>query len=331
MRALFAPGSLSVPLARPLRVVFLGTPAFAVPSLDGLVRCGAQVAAVVCQPDRPKGRGLELQPPPTKVWALERGVPVHQPEKVRQGRLRDLLAPYAPDLLVVTAYGRILPREVLELAPLGAINAHASILPKYRGAAPIQWAVARGETETGVTVMQMDEGLDTGDMRLVKRLAIGPEETAADLHDRLALLAGEALGEALELLSQDALPRTPQDHAAATLAPLLTREDGLLDLQRPARELAWRIRGFQPWPGATLFLDGKPVKVHRARATEGSSSPGSIAAINETIHMGTGDGLLELIELQPEGRRRMTAQEFASGQRLTTTHRFTGSQTTGSR
>jgi len=315
-----------VPLARPLRVVFLGTPAFAVPSLEGLVRCGAQVVAVVCQPDRPKGRGLELQPPPTKVWAQERGVPVHQPEKVRGGRLRALLEPYEPDLLVVTAYGRILPREVLELAPLGAINAHASILPRYRGAAPIQWAVACGESVTGVTVMQMDEGLDTGDMRLVRTLEIGPDETAAQLHDRLALLGGEALGEALELLARGELPRTPQDHAAATLAPLLSKEDGWLQWSRPARELACRIRGFQPWPGATAWLEGRPVKVHAARVLEqaavGEATPGEIVSLDDVIGVATGEGVLALRELQPEGRKRVSARDFASGQRLRVGQRF---------
>lgn len=310
-------------LARPLRVVFLGTPAFAVPSLEGIVASGAELVAVVCQPDRPKGRGLELQPPPVKEWALARGLPVHQPEKVRNGRLRDLLAPYAPDLLVVTAYGRILPKEVLELPLLGALNGHASILPKYRGAAPIQWSVARGEKVTGTTVMQMDEGLDTGDIRLIRELPIEDEETAAELHDRLSKLTGEALCEALQRLAAGTLPRTPQDHAQATLAPLLSKEDAYLDLSKSARELSWRIRGFQPWPGAVLFLAGKPVKVHKARPIEGvQGATGEVVSIGESVVIGTGEGGLELLELQAEGRKRVSAREFASGARLGVGDRF---------
>ncbi len=310
-------------VGRKLRVVFLGTPSFAVPSLEGVVASGAELVAVVCQPDRPKGRGLELQAPPTKQWAEARGIPVHQAEKVRNGKLRALLEPYAPDVLVVTAYGRILPKEVLDLPPLGALNGHASILPKYRGAAPIQWSVARGETVTGTTVMQMDEGLDTGDVCLVRTLPIGPEETAAELHDRLSVLTGEALKEALELLAQGQLPRTPQDHAQATLAPLLTKEDGHLDWQKPARELSWRIRGFQPWPGATAFHQGKPLKVHVARPhdTPAHAAPGTI--VSETpLLVATGDGLLELVEVQPEGRKRMASRDFLSGARLKIGDRF---------
>jgi methionyl-tRNA formyltransferase len=309
-------------LARPLRVVFLGTPAFAIPSLEGVLASGAELVAVVCQPDRPKGRGLELQPPPTKVWAEARGLPVHQPEKVRNGRLRALLEPYAPDLLVVTAYGRILPKEVLDLPPLGALNGHASLLPRYRGAAPIQWAVARGETTTGVTVMQMDEGLDTGDIRLVRTLEIGEDETAAGLHDRLAALAGDALREAIELLSRDALPRTPQDHAQATLAPLLSKEDAELDWTRPARELVWRVRGFTPWPGTVLRLAGRPLKVHAARAVEGRGEPGTVVEADDVVRMATGDGLLELVEVQPEGKRRMGVRDFLGGHRLVVGDRF---------
>jgi methionyl-tRNA formyltransferase len=315
-----------MPVARPLRVVFLGTPAFAVPSLEGVVASGADLVAVVCQPDRPKGRGLELQAPPTKVWAEAHGIPVHQPEKVRNGRLRDLLAPYRPDLLVVTAYGRILPKEVLELPPLGALNGHASVLPKYRGAAPIQWAVARGETVTGVTVMQMDEGLDTGDIRLVRELDIGPDETAAGLHDRLSLLAGDALREAIELLSRDALPRTPQEESRATLAPLLSKEDAELDWTRPAQELVWRVRGFTPWPGTVLRLAGKPLKVHVARAVDGRGEPGTVVEAGDVLRIGTGDGLLELVEVQPEGKRRMGVRDFLAGHRLVAGDRFDATQ-----
>ena len=309
---------------RPLRVVFLGTPAFAVPSLEGIVRSGAQLRAVVCQPDRPKGRGMEMMAPPTKQWALQRGIPVLQPEKVKQGRLTALLEPFEPDVLVVTAYGRILQPDVLTMAPLGAINGHASLLPKYRGAAPIQWAVARGETETGVTIMQMDEGLDTGDMLLVKKIPIGPEETAAELHDRMAALAGDAIAEALPLLARGELTRTPQDHAQATLAPLLSKEDGYLDLRLSARELVDRTRGFQPWPGAVLHRHGIPFKVHRARARPGQEGkyPGAIVSVGEVLGVQTEDGIYEVLEIQPEGKRRMSAREWLSGHRLTVTDSF---------
>jgi methionyl-tRNA formyltransferase len=312
-----------MPLDRPLRVIFLGTPAFAVPSLEGIVRSGAELVAVVCQPDRPQGRGLGTTPPPVKEWALARGLPVHQPEKVRNGLLRSLLEPYAPDLLVVTAYGRILPREVLELPPLGCVNGHASLLPKLRGAAPIQWAIATGETETGVTLMQMDEGLDTGDMLVSRSIPIGPEETAPELHDRLAALTGELLAEALPRLARRELARVPQDHACHTLAPLLKKEDGFLDLRRPAKELADRTRGFQPWPGAVLFQAGRPVKVHRARpAPATGAAPGTVVRAGEVLAVETGDGVLEVLELQPEGRRRVTAREFVSGTRMAAGDRF---------
>jgi methionyl-tRNA formyltransferase len=309
---------------RPLRVVFLGTPAFAVPSLEGILRGGGDLRAVVCQPDRPKGRGLELVAPPVKQWALERGLPVLQPEKVKQGRLKALIEPYQPDVLVVTAYGRILPEEVLAMAPLGAINAHASLLPKYRGAAPIQWAVAKGETETGVTIMQMDAGLDTGDMLLVRKLVIGPEETAVGLHDRLAALSGDALAEALPMLARDELRPQKQDSSLATLAPILKKEDGYLDLRLSAVELSHRTRGFQPWPGAVLFLQGKSFKVHRAgvRPARNQDAPGTIVSVGESIGIQSGDGIYEVLEIQPEGKRRMAAKDMLSGHRLAVGERF---------
>lgn len=312
-----------MPQDRPLRVIFLGTPAFAVPSLEGIVRSGAELVAVVCQPDRPKGRGLGTTPPPVKEWALARGLPVHQPEKVRNGLLRGLLEPYAPDVLVVTAYGRILPKEVLDLPPLGCVNGHASLLPKYRGAAPIQWAIARGETETGVTLMQLDEGLDTGDMLVSKAIPIGPEETAAELHDRLAALTGELLAESLPKLARGELVRTPQDQARHTLAPLLTKEDALLDLRRPASELVNRTRGFQPWPGAVLSLAGKPLKVYRARTAPATGAAvGTVVGTGDSLRIETGDGVLELLEVQPEGRRRMSVRDFLSGHAVGPGERF---------
>jgi methionyl-tRNA formyltransferase len=298
-----------------MRIAFLGTPAFSVPSLDALAGAGHAVLAVVCQPDRPAGRGHELKVPETKRWAEARGVPVLQPEKVRDGRLAAELARLGPDLLVVVAYGRILGKDLLTLAPHGALNVHASLLPAYRGAAPIQWAIAEGERETGVTVMQMDEGLDTGDVLMVRTLPIGPEETAAGLAPRLAALGGEAIVEALPLLAAGLLVPIRQDPARHTLAPILEKEHGRLDFARPAAELAARLRGFTPWPGAFTTLDGKVLKLHAARAVAGDgAAPGSARADGGALRIGCGFGSALLVtELQPEGKKRMPAADFLNG------------------
>ena len=309
-----------------MRVVFLGTPEFAVPTLEALSRAGHQLLAVVAQPDRPAGRGQALKAPATKGWAEAHGVPVLQPEKVRDGTLAAALRALAPDVLVVTAYGRILGQDLLTLAPLGAVNVHASLLPRWRGAAPIQWAVASGEAETGVTIMQMDAGLDTGDVLLVRTLAIGPDETAEQLAPRLAALGGEALVEALPLLAAGALVPVRQDGARHTLAPILEKAHGRLDFTRPAAELAARLRGFTPWPGAFTTLDGKVLKVHAARALpapadapepgapQAPTAPGAARATPEGLLVRCGGGTaLLLTELQPEGKRRMPAADFLHG------------------
>jgi methionyl-tRNA formyltransferase len=300
-----------------MRLVFLGTPEFAVPTVDALARAGHEVLAVVAQPDRPAGRGQELKAPATKAWALARGIPVLQPEKVRDGTLAAALAALRPDALVVTAYGRILGRDLLTLAPLGAINVHASLLPRWRGAAPIQWAVASGDVETGVTVMQMDEGLDTGDILLARALAIGAEETAEALAPRLAALGGEAVVEALPLLAAGALVPVRQAAAEVTLAPILEKAHGRLDFTRPAAELACRVRGFTPWPGAFTSVAGKVLKVHRAAATgggAGSDAPGVATVTGGRLRVACGGAtVLELLEVQPEGRKRMAARDFVNG------------------
>jgi methionyl-tRNA formyltransferase len=300
-----------------MRLVFLGTPEFAVPTVDALARAGHEVLAVVAQPDRPAGRGQELKAPATKAWALARGIPVLQPEKVRDGTLAAALAGLRPDALVVTAYGRILGRDLLTLAPLGAINVHASLLPRWRGAAPIQWAVASGDVETGVTVMQMDEGLDTGDILLARPLAIGAEETAEALAPRLAALGGEAVVEALPLLAAGALVPVRQAAAEVTLAPILEKAHGRLDFTRPAAELACRVRGFTPWPGTFTSVAGKVLKVHRAAATgggAGSDRPGVATVADGRLRVACGGGtVLELLEVQPEGKKRMAARDFVNG------------------
>jgi methionyl-tRNA formyltransferase len=308
-----------------LRVVFFGTPEFAVPSLGALLDGPDRVVAVVCQPDRPAGRGQRLHAPPVKVLAESRGVPVEQPLKIRTAEFLSFLAAAAPDLGVVAAYGRILSQALLDVPRLGFINVHASLLPRYRGAAPIQWAIVRGERLTGVTIMQMNERMDEGDVLLQRETPIGPEETYGELERRLALLGAEALSAALDGLSSGSLAPRPQDHAAATLAPIIRKEDGEIDWTRPAEEIARRVRGFNPWPSAfTHVPDGKVLKIHRARAAGSGRAgvPGTVVAVGDEVAVATGQGLLLVEELQLEGRRRLGAAEFARGGALGVGMRF---------
>jgi methionyl-tRNA formyltransferase len=305
-----------------MRIVFMGTPAFAVPALEALARAGHELAAVVAQPDRPAGRGQVLKAPATKEWALARGIPVLQPEKVRDGTLCAALAKLEPDALAVAAYGRILGKDLLTLAPFGALNVHGSLLPKYRGAAPIQWAVANGEPETGVTIMQMDEGLDTGDMLLQRPLPIAPDDTADSLAPRLAELGGEALVEALALLQAGRITPVRQEAAAATLAPILTKEDGKVDWSRPAPAIASRLRGFTPWPGAWTTLDGRTVKLLEVEvaAVDAAGPPGSgtkLAGRGLLVACGARSALL-VKRLQPEGKGAQDALAFLNGLRRDT-------------
>jgi len=298
-----------------MRIAFLGTPAFAVPAMDALTRAGHELAAVVAQPDRPAGRGQELREPATKVWARQHGCRVLQPEKVRDGRLAAELSALSPELLVVVAYGRILGRDLLELAPQGAINVHASLLPRYRGAAPIQWAIAEGETETGVSIMQMDEGLDTGAVLLQRTLLVGDDDADA-LARRLSLLGGEALVETLELLQRLRVVPVRQDSARATLAPVLKKEDGRLDFTLPAERLARRVRAFRPWPGTFTTLAGRTLKVHAAAAGgDAALAPGAARADEGGLRVGCGGRTsLLLLEVQREGGKRVPALDFAKGQ-----------------
>lgn len=295
----------------------MGTPAFAVPTLDALARW-SELCAVVAQPDRPSGRGQAIHSPPTVDWARAHGVQVLQPQRARDeafiARLREL----APDLIVVAAYGKILPKALLELPRLGCVNVHASLLPRYRGAAPIQWAIARGEGETGVTLMQMAEGLDTGPMLAQARAPIAPDDTGGSLTAKLAELGGELLAQNLPALLERRLVAVPQNDALATLAPKLVREDAGLDLTRPARELHNHVRAFQPWPGATLKLpSGKMLKVIETERVDGDGVPGTVlAAGREGITLATGAGALRLLEVQPEGKRPMRAADFLLGHPL---------------
>ena len=308
-----------------MRLAFLGTGRFAVPSLEAVLDAGHDVVALVTQPDRESGRGRELAPPPTKLVALARGLTVQQPRRIRLPEAVDALAALAPDILVVVAYGQILPPAVLGLAPRGAVNVHASLLPLYRGAAPIQWAVARGESETGVTTMQLDEGLDTGPILLARATPIGPDETAGELQEKLAALGATLLLETLAGLAAHRLEPRPQDHARATLAPILRKEDGRLDWSLAARELGWRVRGFHPWPGMTAAWQGRGLKLLRvAEARPGPGEPGQVLAVEaQGVVVGCGGGSrLRLVEVQPESRRAMPAGAWAAGARVRPGDRF---------
>lgn len=300
----------------PLCIVFMGTPAFAVPSLERLAASRHRIAGVVCQPDRPAGRGQRKQAPPVKEAALRLGLPVAQPERIRGEEFLSTLREWKPDLIAVAAYGRILPPAVLQLPRLGCINVHASLLPRYRGAAPIPWAILHGEPETGVTIMQMNEGLDEGDILLQRATPIGPEETAGELGARLAVLGAELLLEAVEGLAAGGLRGTPQDHAAATFAPMIRKEDARIDWSRSAVDLARAVRAFHPWPVAFTFLGGRRVRIHRARPVAADLSPaepGEIVEAGDTVVVGTGKGGLQILELQFEGRRRIRAAEAVRG------------------
>jgi methionyl-tRNA formyltransferase len=304
-------------MSKPLRVIFMGSPAFAVPSLERLLAEGYAIPLVVTQPDRPAGRGQNLRPPPVKVTAGRHALPVLQPEKVSQPDVLASLSAARPDVIAVAAFGQFLPRAVREMPPLGCVNVHASLLPRYRGAAPIAWALIRGETETGVTIMRITEGMDAGPMLLQRAIPIGPEEDAGTLHDRLADLGASALSEALAMLARGEGVWIPQDDGLATLAPKLRDEDCRLDLAGDPAAFVYRVRGLTPAPGAYLLWGEQRLKVSRARLSAGRGPSGTILGIDDqAIVCGTGTGSVALLEVQPEGKRRMTGAEFARGQRL---------------
>jgi methionyl-tRNA formyltransferase len=302
-----------------MRVVFLGSGSFAIPSLEALLAAGHEVVAVVTQPDREKGRGRELTPPPLKPVAAARGLKVLQPRRVREPESVAALKALAPEVQVVVAYGQILPRAVIDIAPRGTVNVHGSLLPRYRGAAPVQWAIVNGESETGVTTMLIDEGLDTGPTLLARATSIPEDETADALESRLARIGGELLAETLEGLRSGTIVPRPQDAARATLAPLIKKEDGLIDWGRAAPALARRVRGFHPWPGAHTSVRGRGLKILRARAETGPEGPpGMLLAIErDGLVVAAGEGTaLRLLDVQPESRNPMPAAAFAAGARL---------------
>ena len=303
-----------------MKVVFCGTPQFAVPSLERLVSEGFAVQLVVTQPDRPQGRGMELTAPPVKQTALRLGLPVVQPEKIKNNlEFREQLASLQPDAIIVVGYGRIIPAWMLELPPLGNINVHGSLLPKYRGAAPIQWAIACGETVTGVTTMRLDEGLDTGDILLQREMPIQPDDTAVTLAPRMAVIGADLLIETLRGLEQRTVHRIKQDNARASLAPILKKEDALVDFNRSAAEIHNRMRGFQPWPGAYAQFRGKNLKILAAHpATDAPRlSPAELLSSGGKLFVGCGgSSVLELRQVQLEGKKAMSAHDFAIGHRL---------------
>jgi methionyl-tRNA formyltransferase len=298
-----------------MRLVFCGTPRFAVPSLEHIVRAGHEVRLVVTQPDRPKGRGMGLALSPVKEAALALDLPVRQPEKIKHNdEFRAELTGIAPEAIIVVGYGRIIPQWMIDLPPLGNINVHASLLPKYRGAAPIQWAIASGDRTTGVTTMKIDAGLDTGDMLLQAEMPIEADDTSETLAPRLAELGAELLVETLARTEAGLITPVPQNHAEHTLAPILKKEDGQIDFHRSAAEIVNRLRGFTPWPGAFTQFRGKGFVVHSARVADANISPGELRVEDERLLVGAGSGTaLELVEIQLEGKKRMSARDFLNG------------------
>lgn len=296
------------------KIVFMGAPEFAVPALRAL-HSRHDLRLVVTQPDRPKGRGRALAPPPVKVAALDLGLEVFQPEKLRRRSVRERIAAAGADLFVVAAYGKILSPRMLSVPPLGCVNVHASLLPRYRGAAPIHWAVIRGELQSGITIMQMDRGMDTGPMLAQQALDLTPGETAGSLHDRLAPLGANLLLETLDGLRRGVIEPRSQDHQQATLAPMLAKEDGRVDFSSAAAEVDCRVRGLDPWPGAFTTLDHKPLKLFASRATAGQGgAPGEVLGADQRgLLVACGEGALWIRELQLPGRRRMPADALLSG------------------
>jgi methionyl-tRNA formyltransferase len=304
-----------------MRVIFMGTPEFACPTLQKLLDRGDEVIAVVTQPDRPKGRGQKTVPTPVKELAEKNGIPVLQPLKVRAPEFIETLKMMNPDLIVVVAFGRILPKALLDIPKFGCINVHASLLPRYRGAAPLNWCIINGETETGVTTMLMDEGLDTGAMLLKKTTLIDPEEDTSSLHDRLSVLGAETLSETLDLLAAGKLIPEKQDDSLSCYAPILKKEHGLIDWNSTARAIRNMVRGMSPWPGAFTRLDGKLIKIYKVRSDNTKcgdvDTPGTVLkADRDGIEVACGGGSVIIDELQLEGRKRLPAGEFLAGYKI---------------
>lgn len=308
-----------------MRIVFMGTPDFAVPCLEDLTEYGHEVVGVFTQPDKPVGRKQILTPPPVKAFAMQCGIPVYQPAKLKNSDAAEVIRSLSPDVIVVVAYGKILPAEILSAAPYGCINVHASLLPKYRGAAPIQWAVLNGEKETGVCIMQMDEGLDTGEIILCEKTDIGENETSEALFDRLSAIGANALLRALEQLEQGTATFTKQPQGDFGYAKMITKELCPIDWRRPAQEIHNKVRGLQTWPVATAVLNGEVLKIHRTELTERAvpenTPPGTIVSHDKELVICCGDGkCVSVQELQRQGKKRMNIKDFLAGFSITINH-----------
>lgn len=307
-----------------MRIVFMGTPEFAVPCLQKLIDCGHEISGVFTQPDKPQGRKMILTPPPVKELALANNIPVYQPQKMKDGTALEMLKEADPELVIVVAYGKILPKEILDYPKYGCINIHASLLPKLRGAAPIQWSVINGFKKTGVTSMQMDEGLDTGDMLVMHEIEIGENDTAGDMHDKLSVLGADTLEETIDLLLKNELKPEKQNHEEFTYAPMLSKELSPIDWDLSAQEVHNKIRGLCPWPSATALLNGKKVKIHQSVLVSGKSgSAGEIVESGKRLVVSCGDGnCIEILNLQAEGKKAMIAADYMRGNPLNIGDKF---------
>lgn len=300
-----------------MRIVFMGTPDFAVPSLEALLKRGHEIVAVYTQPDKPKGRGHKLLPPPVKELAMQHGIPVYQPVSLRKEEAIEELRALQPELIVVAAYGKILPVAVLEIPPRGCINVHGSLLPKYRGAAPIQWAVLNGDAVSGVTIQQMGEGIDTGDILAKAETEIGADETSGELFDRLMVIGAELLIETIDKL--DSIVPEPQDEALATHAAMLSKEMGVVDWTKTAQEVHNLVRGLNPWPVAVCTVEGKRMKIFRTQIIEARGKPGVLTNLNGEMTVFCGENAVQLAEIQPENGKRMRGSDYLRGHPLKAT------------
>ena len=303
-----------------MKIVFMGTPDFAVPSIKALYDAGHEIQAVFCQPDKPKGRGYKLVPPPVKVFALDKDIPIYQPKSLKNGgeEFIKVIEDFAPDCIVVAAYGKILPKAVLDIPRLGCVNVHGSLLPKYRGAGPIQWAVLNDEKTTGITTMLMGEGLDTGDMLLKSETEIGENETAAELFDRLADMGAELIVETLDKLEKGEITPVPQNEEEATYAPMLTKDLSPIDFSKSARAVHKQICGLSDWPCAATTIGGKRIKVYRSEIVAGSTDKSAGTVVNaKDLTVACGDGMVKLTEIQAEGSKRMATADYLRGKPVT--------------
>lgn len=305
-----------------MKIIFMGTPDFAVPSLEALIKSKHEVCAVFCQPDKPKGRGKKMQFPPVKETALQANIPVFQPATLKNTEIQDEITQMNADLIVVAAYGKLLPKAVLDSPRLGCINVHGSILPKYRGAAPIQRAVINGEKTTGVTIMFMGEGLDTGDIISISETDINKNETAGELFDRLKIIGAELLTQTLDKMEKDDFTRTPQDDSLATYSPMLKKTEGNIDWSKSAEEICNQIRGLNPWPCAYSFLNGKKLKIYSSEILNENGEVGKVSQINGEFIVYCGQGALKLTEIQAENGKRMSGKSYLLGHKLDGENRF---------